>query len=330
MNETLVDSIEFAYSGLGMPALEMMLLIREFESRLESYAKEGLIRGSTHPAAGMEAIAVGVCLATRRDDTIASTHRGHAHCLAKGADPGRLLAEIFGRSDGFCGGKGGSMHAGVAEHGILGTNGIVGASIGIATGSALAAQHQQRDSVSIAFFGDGAVNQGIFHEALNLAAIWSLPVIYVCENNQYAQSAPIAEMVGNTDLTARAVGYGIPAYSVDGMDVADVFQVAAQSIAHARSGGGPSLIVADTYRFLGHMVGDTEIYRDHDEVDRWRARDPIEALAAALIERRIVDASVINTARVEANRLADQAEQYARLSPPPSPQAAYEHVYKEL
>ena len=155
-------------------------------------------------------------------------------------------------------------------------------------------------------------------------------MVYVCENNQYAQSAPIAEMVGNTDLTARAAGYGMPAYSADGMDVAEVFEVAAQSIAQARSGGGPSLIVADTYRFLGHMVGDTEIYRDQSEVERWRARDPIESLAAELIERRIADAGVINTARAEANRLVDQAEQYARLSPPPSPQAAYEHVYKEL
>lgn len=319
---------DFPYPRLGRHALDLMRLIREFESRLAGYAAAGLIRGSTHPGVGMEAVAVGVAIALRTDDTIASTHRGHAHCLAKGAEPGRLLAEIFGRSDGYCGGKGGSMHAGVAPHGILGTNGIVGASIGVATGAALAAQLRGQDNVSVAFFGDGAINQGIFHESLNLAAIWSLPVIYVCENNQYAQSAALRDMVANPDLTARANAYGIPTHAVDGMDVAAVYRAAASAVGRARTGQGPTLLVADTYRFLGHMVGDTEIYRDSAEVDRWRARDPIPRLTAELVERGLMGPDAVETVERAATQLVDQAEEFARRSAAPPVATAYLDVYQ--
>ncbi len=321
--------LTFPYERLGREALDLMLLIREFESRLDVYAREKLIRGSTHPAVGMEAVATGVALALRPYDTIASTHRGHAHCLAKGADPARLLAEIFGRRDGYCGGKGGSMHAGAADLGILGTNGIVGASVGIATGAALAAQQQGTDSVSVAFFGDGAINQGLFHEALNLAAIWSLPVVYVCENNQYAQSAPLREMVADPDLAVRGAGYGIPSARVSGMDLADVHAAARTAVDLARSGGGPTLIVAETYRFHGHMVGDTEIYRDAEEVALWRSRDPISSFAAHLGSLGLLDAERLEEARRSASHRVDEAERFARSSPPPPAGNAHHDVYGE-
>ncbi|MFC4114020.1 thiamine pyrophosphate-dependent dehydrogenase E1 component subunit alpha [Nonomuraea zeae] len=318
---------DFPYERLGVRALELMLLIRGFESRIEGYAQQKLIRGSTHPAVGMEAVAVGVALALQSHDTIASTHRGHAHCLAKGADPGRLLAEIFGRQDGYSHGKGGSMHAGAADLGILGTNGIVGASIGIATGAALASVQMGQDSVSVAFFGDGAINQGIFHESLNLAAIWSLPVVYICENNQYAQSARLQDMVVNPDLAARGPAYGIASARVDGMDVTAVHQVAHAAVERARSGAGPSLIVADTYRFLGHMVGDTEIYRGGAEVSRWRERDPIPLLAAQLNERRLLTPVMQQAAEQATKERLDAAEQAALSSAPPPPASAYTDVY---
>lgn len=224
----------------GPDALRMMSLIRAFEARLPAFSEAGLIRGSTHPSVGMEAIAVGVSMNLKPQDAIASNHRGHAHCLARGADPNKTLAEIFGRSDGYCRGHGGSMHIGVKELGILGTNGVVGAGIGLATGAALSAKLRGADEVAVVYFGDGATNQGILAESLNLAAIWSLPVVFVCENNQYAQSTPLKSMVKEQKLTLRGEAYGVPAYDVDGMDVAAVYQLAHEVIERARSGGGPA------------------------------------------------------------------------------------------
>jgi TPP-dependent pyruvate/acetoin dehydrogenase alpha subunit len=310
----------------GRAALELMLLIREVEQRLDGYGQEKLIRGSAHPAVGMEAVAVGVSMALQASDAIASTHRGHAHCLARGADPGRLLAEIFGRRDGYCGGKGGSMHIGVQELGILGTNGIVGASIGIATGAALASQLADDGAVAVAYFGDGAINQGLFHESMNLAAVWSLPVVFVCENNQYAQSARLSDMVCNTDLASRGAPYGVVATAVDGMDVLAMHQVATAAVTRAREGGGPTLIVADTYRFLGHMIADTQIYREATEVDGWRSRDPIEHLARVLTADGMTDTELANLRRAARDRV-DVAEVFARASPPPEAALAHHDVY---
>ncbi len=273
----------------GVDAWERMSTIREIESRLAEYTKRGYIRGSSHPAIGMEAVAVGVSLNLRQTDAIASTHRGHAHCLAKGADPQRLLAELFGRATGYCHGKGGSMHLGVRELGILGTNGIVGASIGIATGAALAARQQHTDEVVIAYFGDGAMGQGMFHEALNLAAIWRLPCIYVCENNHYAQSARVEEMISVSE--------------------------------------GPTLLVADTYRFLGHMVGDTEIYRTAEEREEWRKRDPIARLEADLRTAGLVDTATLDAKRAQIVSRIDEAEVAAVAAPAPSLKTAYTDVY---
>jgi TPP-dependent pyruvate/acetoin dehydrogenase alpha subunit len=311
----------------GVAALEAMLLIRELDGRLDTYVDRRLINGSTHPYVGMEAVAVGVSLCLEPRDCIVSTHRGHGHCLARGAEPSRLLAELFGRSSGYCQGKGGSMHVASKELGILGTNGIVGASIGLATGAALAAKLASDASVSVAFFGDGAVNQGIFHEALNLAAIWTLPCLYVCENNHYAQSAAIEQMVAIPDLARRADSYGIPAVSVDGMDVFAVWRAANSAVARARAGAGPTLLVADTWRYLGHMVGDTEIYRSSEIKDPWSKRDPIEALEAELIDQCVIDADDAQRARDDAAQRVDAAEREAIASDVAPTAVAFQGVY---
>lgn len=313
----------------GVASFKAMTAIREFESRLPGYSKEGLIRGSTHPSVGMEAIAVGVSRALRTTDSVASNHRGHAHCLAKGADPGRTLAEILGRSDGYCGGKGGSMHIGVKDLGILGTNGIVGAGIGLATGAALAAQLQQTDDVAVAYFGDGATNQGVLAESFNLAAIWKLPVIFICENNHFAQSATLEQMVAQPVLSRRGEAYGVPSVDVDGMDVEAVSNTAATAVARARAGQGPTFIVADTYRYLGHMADDTEIYRTREQVEEWKGRDPIAGIAARLLREQILTQSDIDRIADEAVIGVNAAEAFAKASPYPDVAEAFTDVSEE-
>lgn len=310
----------------GRDALRMMLLIREFEQRLKGFATEKLIRGSTHPSVGMEAVAVGVSMALGPNDCIASNHRGHAHCLARGADPGRTLAEIFGRADGYCKGKGGSMHIGVQKLGILGTNGIVGAGIGLATGAALAASLRNTDEVAVAYFGDGGSNQGVLAESMNLAAIWRLPVIFVCENNHYAQSSAIERMFAQPQISQRGPAYGVPAVDVDGMDVAAVYDAAMAAVTRARARGGPTLIVADTYRFLGHMADDTQMYRALAEVDEWRQKCPIERLANTLIEAGVITQLQRADMVAEIQLEVDDAERFARSSLPPEAGWAFTDV----
>ena len=311
----------------GLAGLNRMAMIREFESRMPRLSDEGLIRGSTHPSVGMEAVAVGVSLALGPQDSITSNHRGHAHCLARGSDPRRTMAEILGRVDGYGKGRGGSMHIGVKELGILGTNGIVGAGIGLAVGAALAARLQDDGGVSVAYFGDGASNQGVLAEALNLAAIWSLPVIFVCENNHYAQSASIERMVAQPDLSRRGEAYGVTSVNVNGMHLAEVYEAAAAAVERGRSGAGPTMIVADTYRYLGHMAGDTEIYRSSDEVARWKENDPITHLAASLRRLDVIDDSALDTIASQARQLVDEAETFARNSPFPDQSLATSDVY---
>ncbi|GAA3716211.1 thiamine pyrophosphate-dependent dehydrogenase E1 component subunit alpha [Streptomyces tremellae] len=311
----------------GLRALRTMLLIREFERRLPGYAEKKLIRGSTHPSVGMEAVAVGVSMALGPLDSIASNHRGHAHCLARGADPARTLAEILGRADGYCGGKGGSMHIAVRELGILGTNGIVGAGIGLATGAALAARLAGSDEVAVAYFGDGASNQGVLAESLNLAAVWALPTVFVCENNHYAQSAAIERMVAQLRISERGTAYGVPSVDVDGMDLVAVHEAATSAVRRARAGGGPTLIVADTYRYLGHMADDTQIYREPAEVDTWRERDPIAALARRLIAARHLTGDALGRLERDALHAVDAAEAFALASPHPAAESAFRDVY---
>lgn len=304
-----------------------MLLIRELEGRLASFSEEGLIFGSTHPSIGLEAVAVGVSLALEVRDKIVSTHRGHHHSLAKGASPDRLLAEIFGRETGYCGGKGGSMHVADAATGNFGTNAIVGASIGLATGAALASAIRGDGTVAVAYFGDGAINQGLFHESLNLASIWDLPCIYVCENNHFAQGSAISDMVNVENLSVRAAGYGLPGIAVDGMDVFSVWEAASSAVARARRGEGPSLIVADCWRYGGHMVGDTEVYRTKEEGLAWAERDPIAQLTTALSAHGTLATRDLKWLEVSAQELIDEAETFARKSAFPPPETARIDVY---
>lgn len=319
---------KYTHENQGMAGLRLMAKIREFERRMPLLSEEGLIRGSTHPSVGMEAVAVGVSLNLEDKDAIASNHRGHAHTLAKGADFGKTMAEILGRRDGYCGGKGGSMHIGVKDLGVLGTNGIVGAGIGLATGAALASKMSGDGSVAVAYFGDGASNQGVLTESFNLAAIWNLPVVFICENNHYAQSASFEKMTAQTDLKQRGLAYGVPSVDVDGMDLAAVYEAAAEAVERARSGQGPSFIVADTYRYLGHMAGDTEIYRNADEVQQWKEQDPIAKLAATLMEQGVLEEERWIAMQEEIVAEVEADEQFARLSPFADTEHAFTDVYK--
>jgi pyruvate dehydrogenase E1 component alpha subunit len=307
--------------------LRMMLRIREFDQRALELYREGVMRGTTHPYIGMEAVAVGACAALRPGDRITSTHRGHGHCLAKGGDPRLMMAELLGRAAGYCKGKGGSMHIADVDAGILGANGIVGGGIGLATGAALASRLAGRDDVAVCFFGDGALNQGIFHEAANLAAIWRLPVVYVCENNQYAMSARADRFTSVADPAVRATAYGFPGDSCDGMDVLAVYAAVGGAVARARAGQGPSLVVCVTYRYLGHHVGDPLNYRDKAEVEAWRAKDPIERLRGTLLERRVLTAAEADAMRADVEREIADAVAFAKASPEPDPSTLTEDVY---
>ena len=301
--------------------------IRRFDSRALELYREGQMRGTTHPYIGMEAVGVGVCAALRPDDTITSTHRGHGHCIAKGGDIKQMMAELLGKETGYCRGKGGSMHIADVDRGILGANGIVGGGMGIATGAALSSKVLGTDRANVCFFGDGALNQGVLHEACNLSAIWKLPVIFVCENNQYAMSARADRFTSVPDPSVRAVAYGIPGVSVDGMDILAVHRAATEAVAHARAGDGPSFIVATTYRYFGHHVGDPLNYRDKAEVDEWRKKDPIAAFKAYLLEQGVLDEGEAERIEQDVVARVEEAIEFARSSPDPSPEILMEDIY---
>ncbi|MFF2624517.1 thiamine pyrophosphate-dependent dehydrogenase E1 component subunit alpha [Kitasatospora griseola] len=300
-----------------------MRLIRSFEELALEWVRSGLIVGGTHPYIGQEAVAVGVCAALTADDQLTSTHRGHGHVLAKGADPGRLLAELAGRVDGLNRGRGGSMHAADFSLGILGANGIVGAGAPIAVGAAWAAQRQGRPRVVASFFGDGALNQGVLLEALNLASIWRAPVLFVCENNGYATTLPAGAAVGGS-ACGRAEAFGIPAETVDGMDV-EAVRAAAQRLAErARAGGGPGFLECLTYRFEAHHTMERRFrlsYRTPQEVAAWRERDPLVSAAAALPPAEVasIDADI--------SQLLSLAAEFALASADPDPATADDHLY---
>ncbi len=300
-----------------------MRLIRGFEEQALALVKSGEIVGGIHPYIGEEAVAVGVCAALRDDDLITSTHRGHGHVLAKGADPGRMLAELFGRQTGLNHGRGGSMHAADVSVGILGANAIVGAAAPIAVGAAWAARRAGRDRVVATFFGDGALNQGVLLEAMNLAALWRLPVLFVCENNGYATTMPISTGAAGRPA-GRAQAFGIPAETVDGMDVETVHDAAARAAAAARSGGGPAFLECLTYRYGPHHTIELRIrlsYRSQEEIERWRQRDPLDIQGARISsqERDKLDA--------EAAGILAEAAEFARSSPNPDPARALDYLY---
>ncbi|RAV19286.1 pyruvate dehydrogenase (acetyl-transferring) E1 component subunit alpha [Paenibacillus contaminans] len=294
-----------------------MVTIRNFEEMAIELYKEGLIGGSYHSYIGQEAVAAGVCSALRIDDYITTTYRGRGQHLAKGADPYKLFAELLGREDGYCKGKGGPMHITDMTTGILGANGIVGAGIPIAAGAALSAKMHKTDRVAVAFFGDGAMNQGVASETLNMASLWDLPVVFVCENNLYSEMTPFHRSVKNKDLVERADAFRLPGVIVDGNDAEAVYEVASTAVERARRGGGPTLIEAKTYRLQGHMYGDSEMYRTKEEVANWRKMDPIVRLKQKLLEQGLATEALLAEIEEQAIARLKQAEQSARLSNEP-------------
>jgi TPP-dependent pyruvate/acetoin dehydrogenase alpha subunit len=305
----------------------MMVLIRRFEEQVHMLAQGGLAAGLVHLAAGQEATNVGACLQLRADDYIASNHRGHGHCLAKGADPGAVMAEILGRQAGICGGRSGSMHIFDPTHGNLGTNGIVGGGIPLAAGAALTAKHRRAGQIAVAFFGDGALNQGLVSECMNMAAIWSLPVIFLCENNGFGEYTALEDVTAGSNLTERGTVFGIPSRVIDGMDVLAVHAAVADAVRRARAGDGPSFLICNTYRYGGHHSGDKQAYKDPEEARLWRERDPILRLARVLIENGDADEAALSSIVAAVEEQIDLAVMAAKASPEPDIASLADHVY---
>ncbi|MDE0921245.1 MAG: thiamine pyrophosphate-dependent dehydrogenase E1 component subunit alpha [Arenicellales bacterium] len=309
---------------------EQMTRIREFDERAGLLMEQARVHGSVHLYCGEEAIAVGVCEALNDDDYITSTHRGHGHLIAKGGDVDRMYAELYAKSTGYNGGKGGSMHMAALDLGIIGANGIVAAGLPIGLGVAFASQYQENDRVTVCFFGDGATNEGAFHEAMNMAAILKAPMVFVCENNGYGEWSSAASTTSVADIVDRAASYGIAGAMVDGMDIAAVHEAAIEAVARARSGAGPTLLECKTYRFYDHVGRDFGVLqRDPDEIARWRARDPIKQWRETLITQGVFDDNTADaiTARIAADM--ERAIAAAEQAPNPHPDALYEDVYSE-
>jgi acetoin:2,6-dichlorophenolindophenol oxidoreductase subunit alpha len=300
-----------------------MLTIRLFEQRVAREFRTGEIPGFVHMYIGEEAVAAGVCANLDDGDYVTSTHRGHGHCIAKGCDLGQMMAEIYGREDGLCKGRGGSMHIADFSRGMLGANAIVGGGVALATGAGLASSVRGGDQVAVAFFGDGAANQGVLHESLNLAAIWKLPVVYVCENNGFAESTPSAYATSVPDIASRAAAYGIPGVIADGADVLEVYSAANAAVARARAREGPTLLEVKTYRFMGHFEGDPDRYRDEEERRATREHDAIAALRTRL---DATDAE-LEAIRAEIEAAVSEAVEFARASPFPDPAELDRYVY---
>jgi len=309
-------------------AYRQMVKIRFFEERVNELYRGAKMPGLAHLYIGEEAVAVGICEALRQDDYITSTHRGHGHCLAKGAAVDRMFAELLGKEPGYCRGKGGSMHIADHENGNLGANAIVGGSTGIATGAAMSAKKRGTDQVAVCFFGDGALGQGVLYEVMNMAALWKLPVIYACENNLYGEYTHYSETTAG-EMIARAQAFGIPAEQVDGQDVRAVNEATERAVERARTGDGPTFLVLDTYRFHGHHVGDVDraYYRSKDEEQEWSStRDPIALLTARLREEGVSD-ETLEQIRAEAQQEVDAGVEFALAAPYPDENEVDQHVY---
>src|SRR5690349_15513686 len=310
-------------------ALRRMHLIRKFEETAEQSYMRGLVHGTMHLSIGQEASAVGAVLPLRPDDYILSTHRGHGHCIAKGADPARMLAEFFGKETGYCRGRGGSMHIADVEGGNLGANGIVGGGLPIAVGVGMSIKAQRQDRVCVVFFGDGATNEGAFHESLNMASIWKLPVVFVCENNKYAMSMDIAQAMAVDSVAERAAAYAMPGITVDGNDLPAVAAAAQDAVARARRGEGPTLLECRTYRIRGHSKSDRNLYRTKDEIEAWRAADPIARLSAEVLEAGLLGKQELDDIEAASTRDIEAALEFARTSPDPDPAQLTRDVYAE-
>ena len=291
-----------------------MYTIRRFEEKVKELFSLGLIRGSTHVYIGEEATAVGVCGALSRDDYIVSTHRGHGHCIAKGGKLKPMMAELLGKETGYCKGKGGSMHIADPEIGILGAVGIVGSGIPLAVGAALSSKYLKDGKVCISFFGDGASNNGTFHECLNLSSVWQLPVVFICENNLYAITVSCARSTSVKDIADRTIGYDIPGVIVDGNDVEEIYRVTKNAVDYARAGKGPVLIEAKTYRQEGHWIGDPQIYRSKEEVSDWKKKDPIEGYQAVLVKDKIATKKELLNIKKGLDEKLEKAVEFAKKS----------------
>ena len=313
-----------------LQAYRKMREIRTFEERLHQENTSGDIPGFIHLYTGEEAIAVGVCENLTNADFIGSTHRGHGHCIAKGCDIHGMMAEIFGKDSGLCRGKGGSMHIADLDAGNLGANGIVGGGMGIAVGAALTQQMHKTGKIVVCFFGDGATNEGVFHEAVNMASIWNLPVIFYCINNGYGISADIKKMTNIQHIHERSAAYGIPGMFIpDGNNVIDVYEGFQKAVEHVRSGKGPVLIESVTYRWLGHSSSDPGKYRTREEVEEWKKKDPIENLRKYLLENEIASAEELDQIQEEVKEAVEASVKFAEESPFPPLESAFEDIYAD-
>ncbi|MCA1728018.1 MAG: thiamine pyrophosphate-dependent dehydrogenase E1 component subunit alpha [Actinobacteria bacterium] len=307
--------------------LNAMLLIRAFDEKVDELYAEGKLHGTAHFYVGQEAVAVGVISALEEGDVITGTHRGHGHAIAFGLDVERMAAELLGKASGYCHGKGGSMHIADVKAGMLGANGIVGGSMGIACGAAWAFKQRREERVAICFFGDGGANEGIFHETLNLAAIWNLPVVFVCENNQYGMSMSVKKAFAIERISERAAGYGMPGATVNGMELDEVHEVASEAVERARGGEGPTLLEAITYRYLGHSKSDANLYRTREEIAEWRERDAIQRFAATLEKEGALAEDEWRGLEERARERIEEAFEKAGKEPDPEPESALEDVY---
>jgi TPP-dependent pyruvate/acetoin dehydrogenase alpha subunit len=316
---------------LLMKMLRRMMVIRHFDENVKEMVQRGELVGAAHCYIGEEAVAVGACTALRDDDYITGNHRSHGHPLAKGGDVKKAMAELLGKSTGYCKGKGGSMHLADFSIGILGESGIVASALPVAVGAALGSKMQGNDRVVVSFFGDGASNQGACHEAMNLAAIWKLPVIFLCENNQYAVTTSFRDTVAVENISDRAAAYNMPGVLVDGQDVIAVHEATREAVTRARAGRGPTLIEARTYRYEDHSEGLNRIlresYRTEEEISAWRERDPIVVHSQMLIEQGIATQDEIDQLQAEVNQAIEDALDFARHSPYPSPEDLFTDMY---
>jgi pyruvate dehydrogenase E1 component alpha subunit len=306
-----------------------MLEIRFFEEKVFELYAQNLVPGTIHLYAGEEAVAVGVCSGLRRDDYITSTHRGHGHCIAKGADLKRTMAEILGKKTGYCKGKGGSMHIADFSIGMLGATAVVGAGIPIAVGAGLSIKLRRTDQVVACFFGEGASNQGTFHESINMASVWKLPVVFVCENNLYAMGTRQSRVMVIEDIADRAVAYGIPGLVVDGNDVSAVYEATQEAVERARKGEGPTLIECKTYRHKGHSRVDPARYRPKEEVEEWLAKDPIKRLKEKLLQTNTLTETEIKQIEKRVSAEVEEAVKFAVESPFPAPEESLQDVYAQ-
>jgi TPP-dependent pyruvate/acetoin dehydrogenase alpha subunit len=305
-----------------------MLLVRAFEEKAGKLFEQNLIPGFIHLSIGEEASSVGTCSVLRSDDYVASTHRGHGHMIAKGADPKRMFAELLGKSTGYCKGKGGSMHIADFSIGILGANGVVGGGFPIIAGAGLSIKLRKTDQVGVVFFGDGASNRGTFHEAANMAAIWELPVVFVCENNLYASTTPSKHTLAGGSVAERGRAYGIPGFAIDGNDILEVRKTVSEAVKRAREGKGPSIIENMTYRYRGHFEGDPQKYRTREEIDTFMTKnDPIDRFRILLEKEGILSHRVYKDLGDEVGHQIQEALEYAQESPLPRPEEALEDLF---